>query len=1042
MSKSKPSKCGAKLTLACSFAAVMFASLGKLSNSAELKTVPNVDGAALHQNAKDVASAVQQGSNALGTALHARLHAAAAEQTPPSGKTVQHQLDPYCLLEIGINPESRVKVSAGPAAKSLKTEEWCYFLVKVVNEAGVTAPIRFDSAQLIPEGKKATDGAWLEMERYPGGVLKDQLSGSRVEYRVIRLRAARPGKRAAVIAADVGQGTADIGFRNDVLLTFDCIRGAGLDNARTPTSEEDLRYWLQNMVQYHGYSAEEIRQATGMSLSEIAVALDRMQIGPESKPEPRRDALTVMPFPGGVHPRIGFKDHAIRPQRETKASVFTPWDNRSYVVLDVPEAIWSNLGLLYLAHEDVPTVWSQQSVDLQQLEWTRGPGGALTCERALPNGVVFGVELIPTDRAVRMEMWLTNGTTEPLTDLRVQNCVLLKFARGFQQQTNDNKVFWGPYAACRDASGERWIISAWDPIHRSWANQQCPCLHSDPQFPDCPPGETKRLRGWLSFYEGRNIHRELLRVEREGWRLSNSVDPSAARVSAVVVDAETGMPIPARVYVTSESGEQLFVESEGGTAVPYSRVQPGSLQSSEVHTTVSAAPFSINLPAGEYEIHVERGKEFLPSTQKIAVGNEPMHLELPLQRWVDMADRGWYSGDTHVHRSIAELPNVMLAEDLNVAFPMSYWVTDSGEAPVYANGSADKVQSGLLRVDGTHVIYPVNTEYEIDSIKQRRHTLGAILALNHRQPFDQTVPPVSQFGAAAREQGALLDLEKHSWPWSLMLVPVLDVDLFELSNNHLWRTDFALRDWTLDKLPPFLDLETDELGFTESGWTDFGIQTYYMLLNCGFRMRVSAGTASGVHPVPLGYSRVYAHVDGPFTYDKWVKALDRGNSFVSNGPMLVVTFNGKMPGHTFSAGESNPTSVVIEGTAESPRPLARIEIVMNGRVCRTITPANNKQPSGAFKCVVEEEVPIDGSSWLAVRCFEEHPEGRVRFAHTNPVFIDVEGRPLRPRRVEVQYFVNRMHEELASNHEVLSSEALQEYRRALAIYEKIAETAR
>jgi len=37
-------------------------------------------------------------------------------------------------------------------------------------------------------------------------------------------------------------------------------------------------------------------------------------------------------------------------------------------------------------------------------------------------------------------------------------------------------------------------------------------MHSDPQFPDCKPGETKRMKGWLSFYEGDDIEAELKRI--------------------------------------------------------------------------------------------------------------------------------------------------------------------------------------------------------------------------------------------------------------------------------------------------------------------------------------------------------------------------------------------------------------------------------------------------------------------------------------------------------------------------------------------------
>ena len=80
------------------------------------------------------------------------------------------------------------------------------------------------------------------------------------------------------------------------------------------------------------------------------------------------DPLLVLPYPGGRHPRIGFRDGAIRPQRETKASVFAPWADGGYAVADVPEAVWfeptpSKPELLYLAHTHVPTTWDRQKVD-------------------------------------------------------------------------------------------------------------------------------------------------------------------------------------------------------------------------------------------------------------------------------------------------------------------------------------------------------------------------------------------------------------------------------------------------------------------------------------------------------------------------------------------------------------------------------------------------------------------------------------------------------------------------------------------------------
>lgn len=293
---------------------------------------------------------------------------------------------------------------------------------------------------------------------------------------------------------------------------------ADAPNARKPVSEAALRKWLENMVRHHRFTTSEIEAATGLNPSEIASALKRFEVRPEERPARPADApLLVLPYPGGRHPRIGFLEGAINPQRETKISVFTPWDPSSYVVADVPEAIWSNLGLTYLAHTHVPTIWTKQAITLPTQEWQVQEDGSLVMERTLPNGITFGTKVIPGRDGVRMRQWLTNGTSQPLSDLRVQNCVMLKAAQGFNTQTNENKVFRPPYVACRSEDGRRWVITAWKPNHRCWGNAPCPCLHSDPKFPDCPPGQTRRLNGWLSFHEGTAIDEELNRIDALHW---------------------------------------------------------------------------------------------------------------------------------------------------------------------------------------------------------------------------------------------------------------------------------------------------------------------------------------------------------------------------------------------------------------------------------------------------------------------------------------------------------------------------------------------
>lgn len=511
-----------------------------------------------------------------------------------------------------------------------------------------------------------------------------------------------------------------------------------------------------------------------------------------------------------------------------------------------------------------------------------------------------------------------------------------------------------------------------------------------------------------------------------------------------VVDAETQKPLPCRVYVEDKDGQWFFAEptTSDGTAVRYEKPKRANGRSVEMHTTVSAHPFTVQLPAGNYTVTVERGKEYLPVTKRITVKNAPSTHKLEMRRWIDMAQRGWYSGDTHVHRSVEDLPNVMMAEDLNVSFPLAYWTYDSATAPgLDRKNSPTPPNAELLEVDATHVIYPLNTEYEIFRIDGKSHTLGAFFVLNHKSAFTEGVPPVQPVMERARREGALLELDKHNWPWSMMLVPTLNVDLYELSNNHVWRTEFGFREFA-EIEAEYMRIERDEEGWTEWGWIDFGFQNYYALLNCGFRLRPTAGTASGVHPVPLGFGRVYVHTGDDFNYDRWLRGLNEGRSFVTTGPMLFAQLNGQQPGHVFSQEEADSQPYRLTGTTVSEKELSRIEILLNGEVVRTLQPGNAKTSAGAYESRFDETLTVRATSWIAVRCIEERPGGRVRFAHASPFHIEVPGTTLQPRREEAAFLLKRVDDQLARNTGVLSEAALEEYREARRVYAELLEKAR
>jgi len=137
---------------------------------------------------------------------------------------IQDVLDPMCLVGVHINPESRVKVAPGAAPRRLVDQGWRPFLIKVHNEAGVTAPLRASSPQALPvfdSPKDEIEDRWMELGMFHDRPLQDTLSGAKLEYRIVQIYSRDAGKRAAVVSFDVGQGTQDLGFRSDVTLTFD-----------------------------------------------------------------------------------------------------------------------------------------------------------------------------------------------------------------------------------------------------------------------------------------------------------------------------------------------------------------------------------------------------------------------------------------------------------------------------------------------------------------------------------------------------------------------------------------------------------------------------------------------------------------------------------------------------------------------------------------------------------------------------------------------------------------------------------------------------
>lgn len=276
-------------------------------------------------------------------------------------------------------------------------------------------------------------------------------------------------------------------------------------------SRADQDYWLWNALHGHGFSTSEAGAVFDypgwfmertLELWQPPAELDRLTEG-TSHP-------ALLPYPGGKHPRNGWREHAIDPMRGTKVSLFAPWEDGGYVVLDLPEALWRKDGLIFLAHRDIPTVWDHQMHTFENIDWQRLAGGALARQRRLPDGLTFGAKVNQTARGAAFRLWLENGTEETVAGIRAQVCMMLSALKGFEVNEEATRMNETTVAIHAKGDASRWVLLRFEAdAARVWTNPPVPCMHVDPELETLEPGAKTSVAGRAWFYEGDNIKAEM-----------------------------------------------------------------------------------------------------------------------------------------------------------------------------------------------------------------------------------------------------------------------------------------------------------------------------------------------------------------------------------------------------------------------------------------------------------------------------------------------------------------------------------------------------
>ncbi|MBI4662625.1 MAG: CehA/McbA family metallohydrolase [Verrucomicrobia bacterium] len=386
----------------------------------------------------------------------------------------------------------------------------------------------------------------------------------------------------------------------------------------------------------------------------------------------------------------------------------------------------------------------------------------------------------------------------------------------------------------------------------------------------------------------------------------------------------------------------------------------------------------LDVPAGTYELTVVRGPEHQIFKQELALrAGETNRVVARLERWSDMAAKGWYSGENHIHANYGygawhntppsvldmcegedlHIGNIMVANsDGDGVFDRQFFLgrPDDQSKPrtiIYWNEEFRSTLWGhMTLINLGRLVEPIFTGFKdttnpwdvptnADIAERTHHQQGAV---SYTHPASN---PDSPYDGAYSGKGLPVDA-------ALGRIDTLDV-----------------------------------MGF---GY-EASLRLWYRLLNCGFRLPAAAGTdcfLNRIHSYPPGWGRSYVQLANGLSYVDWVRGQQAGRSFVTTGPMLEFTVDGAALGQTIRV--ESPRAAKVRGRAWSNSELDRLELLYNGRVV-----AQGKLSPDKLEAVMDADLPLDQSGWLALRTssLRRSPLGVPLAAHTSPIYLDLPARP-------------------------------------------------
>jgi hypothetical protein len=163
---------------------------------------------------------------------------------------------------------------------------------------------------------------------------------------------------------------------------------------------------------------------------------------------------------------------------------------------------------------------------------------------------------------------------------------------------------------------------------------------------------------------------------------------------------------------------------------------------------------------------------------------------------------------------------------------------------------------------------------------------------------------------------------------------------------------------------------------------------WYRFLNLGYRISPAAGSDWPYSDFP-GVVRNYVKVNGRLDLNTWFDSFHAGHVYVTNGPFLEFTINGRQMGDELRVRRGARLNIAAS-TQLNPDvdQLNRLELVVLGDVAATV-PADGKD-----RLALRQELKADRSMWIAVRALGGRQDPRnMIVAHSAPIYVVVDGEP-------------------------------------------------